>query len=756
MLGVALKPATSSCTLILPGRCGVFSGEVAGQVGARTVAVGHNADDQAETVLMHFLRGAGLAGLRGMLPKTPFSGYRLLDEQTGAGLWLVRPLLETPRAEIETYCAAHDLQPRFDRSNLDTTYFRNRLRHELLPHLESYRPNIQEVIRRTAQVIAADYTLLREVLEETWPKVTRKAGERAIVFDLEGWRALPLSLKRATLREAVQRLRRNVRNVNFVHIEDAVRIAGEKGTGAVASLPKGLQLTVGYDSLVVADEDFQLVPQEWPPLLIERLPLTVPGRAPLPGPGGWEIEAEWLAPDELPPDWAANPDPWRAFIAAEAAAGELALRQRQPGDSFQPRGMGGHRKSLSDFLINVKVPAAERDVLVLRVVEGMPFGEVAAALTAAEEAGEDADEMVQAVEKKLAGAERLMALAGPEGLNQALQTALDLGYGRAAVELMGVMQRARATGPALEKALSAGDKKVRYNAAVTLADLGRVSDEVVKALAFALRETAVREILVIDDRSDSRNALINDLNEAGYFAVGAENGVQGLLRAKAFPLKDLVILRVELKDMTADKVIFELASGDTSKVPVILLADEGKLDDVKQTWEGKVAGFISSPPSKDVYLPVVKDAMGETLNPERAQAVAMSRVAAQALHSVDPTRMAPYLKDLLAALDKPDEVKVPVLHVLEGIGDPSGLERVAALFGDESASVEVRAAAAGALGAMLSRLQGPPDKDLLDLLAAAVGSDDARLSAAAAVAAGKASGLAPEFVDTLLARYRIE
>ena len=344
-----------------------FLGEVAGQVGARTVAVGHNADDQAETVLMHFLRGAGLAGLRGMLPKTPFSGYRLLDEQTGAGLWLVRPLLETPRAEIETCCAAHDLQPRFDRSNLDTTYFRNRLRHELLPHLESYRPNIQEVIRRTAQVIAADYTLLREVLEETWPKVTRKAGERAIVFDLEGWRALPLSLKRATLREAVQRLRRNLRNVNFVHIEDAVRIAGEKGTGAVASLPKGLQLTVGYDSLVVADEDFQLVPQEWPPLLIERLPLTVPGRAPLPGPGGWEIEAEWLAPDELPPDWAANPDPWRAFIAAEAAAGELALRQRQPGDSFQPRGMGGHRKSLSDFLINVKVPAAERDWVPLLV-----------------------------------------------------------------------------------------------------------------------------------------------------------------------------------------------------------------------------------------------------------------------------------------------------------------------------------------------------------------------------------------------------
>lgn len=382
--------------------------------------------------------------------------------------------------------------------------------------------------------------------------------------------------------------------------------------------------------------------------------------------------------------------------------------------------------------------------------------EVAAARQAAEEGGAEVDDTVNAAAEKLAAADRLMALAGPDGLDGALQSALDLGYGGAAVEIMKVMEGSKVTGPALEKALARTDKNVRYHAAVALADLGAASDAVVQALAFALRETAVREILVIDDRSDSRNALINDLNGAGYFAVGAENGVQGLLRAKRFPLEDLVILRAGLKDMTTDRVIFELATGDTAKIPVILLADEGRLDEVKKTWEGKVAGFISSPPSKDVYLPVVKAAVGETLNPERAQAVAMSRIAAQALHGVDPARLAPYMEDLLAALDKPDEVKIPVLRVLEGIGDPAGLEKVKAIFGDESASVEVRAAAAGALGAMLARLGKAPDPDLLDLLAAAVGSDDPKLSAAAAAAAGKASGLAPDFVDGLLARYRID
>lgn len=338
-----------------------FLAQVAGQVGARTVAVGHNADDQAETVLMHFLRGAGLAGLRGMLPQTPLSGYRLLEIGVGRRLLLVRPLLETPRAEIEAYCAEHGLRHRFDRSNLDTTYFRNRLRHELIPYLETYRSNVREVIRRTARVAADDYALLREVLEDAWAGVTQATDDQAVVFDLAGWRALPLSLQRATLREAVHRLRRNLRNINFCHIEDAATVAREKRTGAVASLPQGLRLTVGYETLTVAKGDYRPLPLDWPALLAESLPLALPGRTLLPGPAGWQVEAQWLSPDELPPDWAINPDPWQAFLDAGVVGEGLALRRRRPGDRFQPQSMGGRSKSLSDFLINVKVPAAWRD-----------------------------------------------------------------------------------------------------------------------------------------------------------------------------------------------------------------------------------------------------------------------------------------------------------------------------------------------------------------------------------------------------------
>ncbi len=235
-----------------------FLCRVAEEVGARTIAVGHNADDQTETILMHWLRGSGLAGLRGMLPLTNLGDYRLfeaLEPQFSAprlqpgfsDFRLIRPLLQVTRTEIEDYCDLHGLEPRFDRSNLDTTYFRNWMRHRVLPLLAEHNPNISEVIRRSATVIADDYALLRSLLEDTWSRVvveestliepSRSPGER-IVFDLARWRALPIGLQRSTLREAIHRLRRSLRNINFLHVENALLVARDGTTGDQATLPQ--------------------------------------------------------------------------------------------------------------------------------------------------------------------------------------------------------------------------------------------------------------------------------------------------------------------------------------------------------------------------------------------------------------------------------------------------------------------------------------------------------------------------------------
>jgi tRNA(Ile)-lysidine synthase len=369
-----------------------FLVRVAQTIGARTIAVAHNADDQAETVLMHWLRGSGLAGLRGMLPLTPLTDYRLLDpdspppqlpespcprvsaspgprvSESPAPL-LIRPLLEVTRADIEAYCDFYGLEPRFDRSNLDTTYFRNWLRHEVIPLLARHNPNIQEVMRRSARVIADDYALLRSLLEEAWPHLVLQESAEAVVLDLATWRVLPTSLQRSVLREAIHRLRRSLRNINFVHVENALLVARDGTTGDRATLPGGLMLTVGYDRLTIAPvaaRELAMPVPGWPllPAGGEPLPVIVPGETRLPE-SEWVLFVDRLDRSELPDGWEENPDPWRAFLDEEAVGDDLVLRTRLPGDRFRPLGLQGHAVKLADFLTNQKVPQPARDRLPL-------------------------------------------------------------------------------------------------------------------------------------------------------------------------------------------------------------------------------------------------------------------------------------------------------------------------------------------------------------------------------------------------------
>ncbi len=349
----------------------VFLAQVADETGARKIAVGHNADDQAETVLMHFLRGAGPTGLRGMLPLTPLTDYRITMQDAGyrgqdsrishPALCIVRPLLETPRTEIEQYCADNNLQSRFDRSNLDTTYFRNRLRHELLPLLETYNPNIRTRLCHTAAVIAADYELLTELREQAWSKVVRETRDEAIIFDRDKWRALPVAMQRATLRQATHRLRASLRDVDFGHVENARQISLRGETGAQATLPMGLALIVGYNALTIGDPDALHPTPSDEPLLwsAESLPINVPGTTSLPK-SEWVLRAKTLKKWDLA-QIARSTDPWTAYLDADALAGPLALRPRRPGDRFYPQGMEGHSVKLSALMINLKIPRAWRD-----------------------------------------------------------------------------------------------------------------------------------------------------------------------------------------------------------------------------------------------------------------------------------------------------------------------------------------------------------------------------------------------------------
>ena len=343
-----------------------FLWRVAREVNANKIAVGHHADDQVETVLMHFLRGTGLAGLRGMLPVMEIASLRLHPDDIPASSslaspQLIRPLLETSRSEIEAYCREHQLAPRQDYSNQDTTFFRNRLRHELIPQLQTYNPNIRQTLQRTAKVIAAEVEFLNDHLDQAWRLVVRSESTEKIELDLLDWLSLPLAMKRSSLRRAVEALRRNLRDINFEHIEMA-RMVVEKGVvGAKATLPQGLILTIGYHTFIIAAENAAnfALPRDEPELSQDQaLPLNLPGVTPLPH-TNWQLKACFLTPEHVS-HHLSQVDRWEAYVDADVVGNTAILRPRRPGDTFKPLGLAGHSQKINEFMINEKIPAAWR------------------------------------------------------------------------------------------------------------------------------------------------------------------------------------------------------------------------------------------------------------------------------------------------------------------------------------------------------------------------------------------------------------
>jgi len=353
-----------------------FLSEVARDANAGKIAVGHNANDQAETVLMHFLRGAGVAGLRGMLPIAPLDHYAasITPLEKRRGMWakplrLIRPLLGASRSKIERYCQEHNLSPRFDQSNLDSTFFRNRLRHELLPVLENYNPNIYQALRKTADLMAADYEILQNKLERSWRFVLKSEDEQAITFDRQDWQILPLAMQRLTLRKAIQTLRQNLRNIDFSHIEQAIALLDAGHTGDGIDLPQNLRLILDYNTITLADKPYQL-PLPNLPYLHSDAPITVnaPGITTLPG-SAWYIHANLIIRSALSDYALTQRAPWRVYLDAAVVGDVPILRTRQAGDSFHPFGLKGHRQKLKKFMNNQKIPAGQRDLTPLLISE---------------------------------------------------------------------------------------------------------------------------------------------------------------------------------------------------------------------------------------------------------------------------------------------------------------------------------------------------------------------------------------------------
>jgi tRNA(Ile)-lysidine synthase len=319
-----------------------FFSEVARAEKAETVAVGHTADDQVETILMHLVRGTGLAGLRGMQPLGTWSSP---DEGT---VRIVRPLLEVRRQETEAYCAAHRLSPREDSSNLRPEQLRNRIRSELIPLLRSYNPNVDEAVLRAARAAEDDLALIDEEASRLWGSAASENPD-GVALDRAEFARLRPALKRHLVRAAIGHLLGDLRDVESTHIESLLD-AMAKPAGKSLSLPRGLAFRGGYgEGLVTATGDAS---SPLPEIDGERR-LNIPGCTELPG---WQVDSTVL--DHQPTENVRAE--LTALLDLDVTGTELTVRPRKRGDRFQPLGMEDTKK-LQDFMVDAKIPRHWRD-----------------------------------------------------------------------------------------------------------------------------------------------------------------------------------------------------------------------------------------------------------------------------------------------------------------------------------------------------------------------------------------------------------
>jgi tRNA(Ile)-lysidine synthase len=350
-----------------------FLARVAREVGAHRIATGHTRDDQVETILMHILRGTGITGLCGLAPCSPIPSRSCQLSAVGCHLLAIRPLLDITREETASYCQKHQLEPRIDSSNLSPSFFRNRLRLHLLPLLRQYNPSIDQALLRLADIAKEDNAFIEQQASGLWEEVARQENN-AIYLNKKQMASLPIALQRHLLRVAVTKLAGDVRDIEASHIE-AARSLLNKSASKRISLPHGLICHGGYKELAITRlpsataSPFSVIASEarqsqFPPCPFPSLPgefpLKVPGQTVLPG---WNVVArivrERLTSQSSQGVLGTSERTYQSNLVAHfdlhKTGIKLFVRQRRPGDRFQPLGMGTPKK-LSEFMVDAKIP----------------------------------------------------------------------------------------------------------------------------------------------------------------------------------------------------------------------------------------------------------------------------------------------------------------------------------------------------------------------------------------------------------------
>ena len=301
------------------------------------LALGHHANDQTETIIMNFLRGAGLKGLGGIKP----------DKDR-----IIRPLIELKKEELKEYCLNHDLNWKVDETNKKEICLRNKVRLNLVPQLiESYNENLVTTLNQMGQILRTEDEFMRSKSKEILAEIIINSSNNKLIIEKDKFLNLHLAMQRRIIRNIYKRLTSSYKNLYFYNIQEILQLIKTSETGIQKKLPEDVVVKLSYDQIIfvlaTAEKktnffSYQLNVGE--KLKIPELNLRINSQI---------VDKNYPWQEELN-------QKNKGFFDLNKVGSHFEVRQRKDGDSFQPLGMSGTKK-IKDFFIDQKIARDKRD-----------------------------------------------------------------------------------------------------------------------------------------------------------------------------------------------------------------------------------------------------------------------------------------------------------------------------------------------------------------------------------------------------------
>ena len=319
-----------------------FLNKVAEDYNAQKIALGHNIQDQAETVLLNLLRGSGLEGLKGILPMREWK--------------FIRPLIEVSRGEIIAFLSEAGISYCQDSSNESKIYLRNKIRFELIPYLkEKFNPRIEENLAQMAEILRQDDEYIRNSVQEALKSTyIQNQSNRIISLNIEYIKGLAPAIRSRLFKKILESLNPEKNGFSFSNIKALERLAQVTESGKRISIPLGIEAKREYDSLILERDKICLKQVDY------EYPVNIPGIIHVKETNR-TISIEKTFRDKID-----QHNKNKVYLDLDKIQQPVILRNRRDGDRFQPLGMKGRQKIKSLF-INQKIPRNKRNEVMLLV-----------------------------------------------------------------------------------------------------------------------------------------------------------------------------------------------------------------------------------------------------------------------------------------------------------------------------------------------------------------------------------------------------